>query len=300
MKKLPAHQKTPFKDSSFTLDFVGIGAPRSGTTWVAECLSDHPQINLSKEKEVDFFSSQDHFVELFNLRNRWDKGIEYYKTLFPELKTQHKVSGEFSVSYLSDEKAPGRIHEFFPDTKIIVCLRKPQEMITSYYYWLKNSIASQHKMSEPIENLMSTGFIKYALFGESLERYYQLFQKHQIHIVWFEDIKENPAQTIKDLYDFLSVDSSFVPKSINTVINKNMNIKFPLLNKAAGLVYSIPGLNKNSKLFKAFYTVYQHINLKRVNQYKSENSQRFDLNSYFIKDIELLEKLTHKNLTHWK
>jgi hypothetical protein len=287
-------------ETDFRLDFIGIGAPRSGTTWVAECIKEHPQINFPKEKEVDFFNSQDHFVELFNLRNSWDKGIEHYKTLFSEMKPSHKIRGEFSVSYLSDKEAPKRIHDIFPDTKIIVCLRKPQEMITSYYHWLKNSIASQHKMAQPIENLMDTSFIRYALFGESLERYYSLFRKDQIHIIWFENIKENPAKTIRDLYNFLGVDDHFTPISMNTVINKNMNIKFPILNKIAGIVYNVPGFDKNSAFFKSLHKIYEQINLKRVDKYTSKNDGKFDLSSSFIKDIELLEKLTNTNLAHWK
>ncbi len=39
---------------NFKIDFIGVGAPKCGTTWVAQCLSEHPQICLSKPKEINF------------------------------------------------------------------------------------------------------------------------------------------------------------------------------------------------------------------------------------------------------
>ena len=38
-------------------DFLCIGAPRSGTTWLYEKLSVHPDFSLPKQKEIRFFNS---------------------------------------------------------------------------------------------------------------------------------------------------------------------------------------------------------------------------------------------------
>jgi hypothetical protein len=37
--------------------FLGIGAPKCGTTWLAECLREHPQVFVPEVKEVVYFSS---------------------------------------------------------------------------------------------------------------------------------------------------------------------------------------------------------------------------------------------------
>ena len=37
--------------------FLGIGAPKCGTTWLAECLREHPQVVVPEVKEVVHFSS---------------------------------------------------------------------------------------------------------------------------------------------------------------------------------------------------------------------------------------------------
>ena len=43
------------KENAFKLDFVGIGFLRSGTTWLYGLLRVHPQICMSREKELFLF-----------------------------------------------------------------------------------------------------------------------------------------------------------------------------------------------------------------------------------------------------
>lgn len=40
------------------INFLGIGAPKCATTWLAACLSDHPEIFMPAKKEVSFFSAK--------------------------------------------------------------------------------------------------------------------------------------------------------------------------------------------------------------------------------------------------
>ena len=39
------------------LDFVGVGAARSGTTWLARCLAEHPQVWVPPVKELHYFDN---------------------------------------------------------------------------------------------------------------------------------------------------------------------------------------------------------------------------------------------------
>jgi hypothetical protein len=40
----------------FRLDFVGTGAARSGTSWIARCLRERPRIFLPPKKESHYFN----------------------------------------------------------------------------------------------------------------------------------------------------------------------------------------------------------------------------------------------------
>lgn len=46
------------------IDFIGIGAAKSGTTWLTTVLRQHPEIFLSKVKEIHYFNQyrgMDHY-----------------------------------------------------------------------------------------------------------------------------------------------------------------------------------------------------------------------------------------------
>jgi len=44
------------RNTDFRINFIGIGAAKSATTWVADCLRGHPDIYLPAEKELNYFN----------------------------------------------------------------------------------------------------------------------------------------------------------------------------------------------------------------------------------------------------
>ena len=40
----------------FNIDFIGVGFPKCGTTWLTECLREHPEIALPNRKHLSFFN----------------------------------------------------------------------------------------------------------------------------------------------------------------------------------------------------------------------------------------------------
>ena len=84
-------------------DFIGLGAMKTGTTWLHQCLLEHPEINLS-EKELNFFGDP----------VTWSKGFDWYEK---KLESDKKIIGEFSVFYLAHPFVASRIHARYPDIK---------------------------------------------------------------------------------------------------------------------------------------------------------------------------------------
>ena len=105
------------------IDFIGIGAPRSGSTWLSQCLYEHPKIIFPNkksdqklhplDKEQNFFSEA-LFRRSFSQKDRYNKGIGWYLDRF-NWDNHNQVRGEFSVGYFADSKAPERIKKHFPD-----------------------------------------------------------------------------------------------------------------------------------------------------------------------------------------
>src|SRR4051812_10446290 len=69
-------------------NFIGIGAPKAGTTWLAKCLGEHPQVFMAAVKETEFW-------KLADAEHR----LPEYATHFSTADGQRAV-GEFSVRYL--------------------------------------------------------------------------------------------------------------------------------------------------------------------------------------------------------
>src|SRR3989344_5640213 len=101
---------------NFKVDFIGVGAPKCGTTWIAECLAEHPDVCFSWNKEPHFF----------NRDREYEKSLDYYRTYFKNCENK-KLRGEYTVNYLYFDSAADRIKKHFPGTKIIIALRNPIE-----------------------------------------------------------------------------------------------------------------------------------------------------------------------------
>jgi hypothetical protein len=65
------------------IDFIGIGAPKCGTTWLSAQLEAHPQIGFAPEKEVYYFADTIlRRVAKQELRC-FDRGETWYHEQFP-------------------------------------------------------------------------------------------------------------------------------------------------------------------------------------------------------------------------
>jgi hypothetical protein len=188
------------------VDFIGIGAQKSGTSWVYACLYEHPQI-CAPIKEIHFFS-----------RPRFEKGVEWYEQHFTRCE-RDKKKGEFSTSYLYSEEAPSRIADLYPGVKLIAIVRNPVHRAVSQY---KNAIKAGEINSETSFETYTNevqSVIAQGLYFAQLQRYFAHFSKEQILVLVYEDSKKDPITFIRSIYDFIGVDSSFVPSMLHAEIN---------------------------------------------------------------------------------
>ena len=111
-----------------TVNFLLIGAQKSGTTWLYQALSQHEDIFVPETKEPHFFD-----------RNAtYEKGYAWYADHFAPSQNQTAI-GECTPNYLwavgapsettnhpeISKEIPERIQAVLPDAKFIVLLRNP-------------------------------------------------------------------------------------------------------------------------------------------------------------------------------
>ena len=102
-------------------NFFIIGAPKSGTTALGVYLGEHPDIFMCDPKEPQYFT--------FDLPgHRGVRTWEEYQALFPDQDRNVHAVGEASVWYLYSKVAVQEIATYRPDARLIVLLRRPDEM----------------------------------------------------------------------------------------------------------------------------------------------------------------------------
>jgi hypothetical protein len=271
--------------------FIGIGAQKSGTSWIYANLSSHPEINMPV-KEIHFFS-----------RKRFEeKGVRWYESHF---KKKDMKNGEFSTSYLYDDKSAKRIYDLYPNVKLITVLRNPVDRAYSNYNndimsgKINNNIDFSSALKEHPE------YIEQGFYYKQLKRYFKYFSRGNIKILIYEDIKNSPKLFMREIYEFLNVDSNFISPNLYKRINPSYIPKSQRIAKLKRNAIEIMKkiLSGNSiKLLKKT-KLYSIINSQSIKEFKTNElnvNERKYLYKNFKKSICLLEALINKDLTHWK
>lgn len=194
-----------------------IGAPKCGTTSLYESLALHPQVSFSSQKEPRYFSNQE----------KWDKGEEWYHSLFDNNAKAHRIDGSTSYSEAWRDRykiSAQRIHRYNPEAKIIYCVRNPISRMISEWkqvrYLLSTGhpfIASTTGMNQcttlPEDVMNYPGFLGTSNYWECIRPYRELFGDDQIQVLFLEDLREDPKNHLTRVAQFLDIDKHLYPVS---------------------------------------------------------------------------------------
>ena len=173
-------------------NFLGIGAPRSGTTFLSHLLNQHPELYLPKNyKEVHFFD------------NNFHRGFKWYSSFYKSLKGE-KAIGDFTPSYMSQNNVILRIKEYKPDLKILVCLRDPVERTYSHFMQRARFQNWKNDFDETIK-LNDKRILDYGKYRTQLDELFKNFPMSQVKIIIFEDLIKNPQLVLNEVFEFLNL-----------------------------------------------------------------------------------------------
>ena len=208
------------------VDFFVAGTAKGGTTALHFFLEQHPEICMPyTTKELHFFDNDRYFLNLHSIVPPYKKYHSNYKPT-----SQTKIFGEACPSYMWNEKAPERIYEYNPSSKIIILLRNP--IHRAYSHWNMASSKSNDKasfsdaLSLEIERTRVLSpkrklekFISYqqktfshidrGYYSSQIRRLFRFFPKNHISVFLSEDLKDNHNETLSNIFNFLEVDSTF-------------------------------------------------------------------------------------------
>ena len=300
------------------IDFIGIGAPKCGSTWTAQCLKETPGILFSNNrnwKEIAYFNkkllAQD-FLDIKSIEHnyRYKKPISWYLKQFPNGGNGSLV-GEISPEYLFDEESPYKIKNFFPNVKIIVNLRNPVDFLYSLYWEQQTSVYAYKSISFKELLLCESNYKKIGLYYHYLKRYYDSFPKENIHVILFDDIVNNPELTIQQLYDFLRIKEGFIPqtskqKIVPTRVPKS-KVVHSTASKLSRLIQKMIPMSAERYhelvdilLISRAYDKINRRDRQDRDKYPPMQSDEISyLRNYYKKDIQELEHLIQRDLSGW-
>lgn len=150
------------------------------------------------------------------------------------------------------------------------------------------------------------------LLGKQIQRLFQHVDSKKCHIIFFDDFKAHPIIVYKKVLDFLglSFDGSVKFDVYNQykqpISHKFDNFRVKLtryrrenerINRFYKMIVSMPPFSGNGFGVQSFLLL---LNYKKGKRPKLRESFRQKLIKEFSNDISLLEKLTNRNLEHWK
>ncbi len=282
-------------------NFMIIGVAKAGTTSLFRYLDQHPQVFMCPIKATNFFGYEDARAWKWtdegdppSLRHFKAKTFEEYEAWFAGASGEIAI-GEASPQYFRCPTAARRIHDCIPDVKLVASLRNPADRAFSGFLMRTrrgDAVKSIYEELTPEASHVREGF-----YYKRMKRYFDFFPRHQIKIYIFEEFKKDPARVVVDLFDFLGVDTNFVPDT-STRHNPAAIPKSRMLNR---LFYN-PTLIRTAK--SVLPESVQGM-VKRVRQQNLRTPPTFpadlraELLDLYREDILKVETLLDRDLSIW-
>lgn len=202
-------------------NLLGIGAPKSGTTFFAKLIAQHPQVFVPQQKELNHMMYRDLCARHSEyLAHFTDSDTALYRC-------------DFSVGYMSNALAASNARVLVPKAKIIVLLRNPVDQIVSHYWHLRRQNFHQPKFLVSPPSLLDAislypdRLLVPAYYGLCLEYWLSNFAKDQIFVDTFERLILEPQDVLKRFCNFLGVDysPSIFDESIVTATQRRTGVQ---------------------------------------------------------------------------
>jgi hypothetical protein len=177
-------------------DFLGIGAQKSGTTWLHERLARNPAIYFPEKKEQHYFDENFH------------RPLARYSARFAP--AGGRTCGEVTPAYaVLDEARVGFIAAVVPRVRAIFLMRDPVERAWSSM----TMVRLEHERRDPgsvtvgewIEFARSPWVLDRSRYLVTVDRWARHLGRERLCLGFLEEIRERPAELLERVESFLGV-----------------------------------------------------------------------------------------------
>lgn len=286
-----------------------VGAPKCGTSAMANYLAQHPEIGLCRVKEPNFFNRD---LALHRCRSEAE-----YLALFP-VGERTRLLAEASVLYLCSREAPAAIRSFAPEARILVMLRNP---VDAMHAWHSQMVFTGNEpigdfpealRAEPErrqgrrlpavgiggrcpEILCYRDLFRYA---DQIRRYLDTFGADRVLILAYEEFQRDPLAAYASVVASVDVDPSFVPDV--EVVNPHKVRRSPRLHRILKRTLAAPArrlLSPERRL--AWIATIDRWSSRSVRRAEIPAELYRELQAEFLPDVTRLSDLLGVDFSHW-
>lgn len=180
-------------------NLIVIGGLKCGTTSLHHYLNLHPEVAMSRPKELNFF-----VAEL-----NWELGVDWYRSHFA---AGARVRGETSPHYTNLPRFEGvaeRMRETLGgDARVVYMVRHPIERLLSHYL---HSVGGGYE-ERPLEQAVAdprSAYVQRGLYAMQAAPYLDAFGADRVLIVGREELGREREATMRRVFEFAGVDPEF-------------------------------------------------------------------------------------------
>ena len=194
-------------------DFLCIGAPRSGTSWLFRTLNEHPDVYLPWFKEVHFLDEAVDPKQVVKARPHFDLALEaswrWYSLVFRRGKNKHK--GDITPAYmlLSRERIQ-QVYHRMPEARLIFIMRNPIERAwsgTRRSLWADHGVrpSDVDSLSALHDSVFAPQIVARGDYRQCIENWESVYPKEQILYLFYEDLFGAATEQVANIVQFLGL-----------------------------------------------------------------------------------------------
>lgn len=302
------------RNDVMTQNYVFIaGAPRSGTTFLMNQLSQHPDVSPSIRRASYYFMDEKH--PLLNVNNNYYKdGISGFLNVFERREASVFLDGTDHLMY---QLPMINVLSELSNKKMIFIFREPARRIYSSFNFTKNNLGNFKKnisFEDYVKALLNDDKrqIKKWLVSDKRSGFIlarELEYSHYCVFVseWIDKIgKEN--MIFLSFEELLNDKNVLMDKILNQLNlkefdfnNSRKNESYGIKNKYAHrLVMGLSELIPSSSFKSRVRNVYLHFQKEKLNKNESDEKVIDRLKKEFVVSNEKLTQLTNLDISYWK
>lgn len=189
-------------------DFMIIGAPRSGSSWLKNCLKRHPQMRVAGG-EPGYFSTRAHESPAVYARELAAVAAKPSSSKCEAQPALPVIFGEKTPEYLTiDDDAIELCAALYPNAKLICMIRDPVARAWSHLKHRRLAARSPefYAPAGAHEPEWLGNILEFGRYERHLRRWARRFPRDRILLVDFERIVSEPHRLLGEVQEFLGVE----------------------------------------------------------------------------------------------